>query len=258
MFEDILHSAKVNLVDRLNSPLIGAFTVSWCAWNWKFLVILFSDASVSTTFALVDQVAFSDWKAIIFRGAVFPLLTALAYVFLYPYPARYVYEFTLRRQQETNAIRKKLDDETPLTLEESRKLRLAFVENERRNTENVQRLSEEIARLKDALEDALDSRDAVKPTVALTNELSNPNSISSDQIHILRLLADAGGEMLQQRLISESSQSKIKAEFNLGELEGHKLIARRRNIRDGSVKVSFTQEGRRALLSAQETEPTAG
>lgn len=123
MIDEIMKSAKDSLLDRLSNPLLGSFILSWCLWNYKFLVILFSAASVTTTFKLVDSTAFPDTYTVFTQGLAFPMLTAMAYIFIYPYPAKFVYGFTGRRQREINELRRLIDNETPLTLEESRAIR---------------------------------------------------------------------------------------------------------------------------------------
>jgi len=118
MVDEILKSAKAQISERIASPLIGSFVISWCLWNYKFLVILFSSASVSQTFALIDKIAFPTFWALVLNGILLPILTAVAYIFAYPYPAKYVYEFTRRRQKEINEVRQRIEDETLLTIEE--------------------------------------------------------------------------------------------------------------------------------------------
>ena len=147
MLDDLLKSAKESILERIASPLLGSFSVAWCLWNYKFLVILFSEATVSQTFSLAEKYAFPDVSSVVIRGLLLPVLTAAAYVFVYPYPARFVYGFTQRRQVEINRLRQQIENETPLTLEDSRKLRAEFVEADRRHKETVDRLNEEITRL---------------------------------------------------------------------------------------------------------------
>ena len=57
------------------------------------------------------------------RGVLFPALTSLAYLFLYPFPAKWVYEFTREQQKKILAIRRRIEEETPLTIEDSRRIR---------------------------------------------------------------------------------------------------------------------------------------
>lgn len=68
LLDDLLTSAKQTLVERLASPLLGSFAAAWCVWNYKFLVVLFSSAGVSQTFALIEKFAFPDAWSILIRG----------------------------------------------------------------------------------------------------------------------------------------------------------------------------------------------
>jgi hypothetical protein len=240
MIEDILQSAKQTLVERFSSPLLGAFLISWVGWNWKFLVILFADTSVTTTFDLVHKLAFPDWTAILLKGFVFPLMTSLGYVFLYPYPARFVYEFTLKRQREINETKQRIANETPLTLEKSMQLRAEFVARDRRSTEIIQRLNEEVTSLKAAFDSKPGNSDSLSKTVHFNNELS-PSEFS-----LLNLLSTFSGSANELEMIKKSGSERVKVEFDLGELLNRNLIERFNSSTGRTVR--FTHEGRRAFL----------
>jgi hypothetical protein len=132
---------------------MGSFVVSWCLWNYRFLVILFSDTTLTQTFSQIDASCFPDTWAVFYRGVLFPLLTSLAYIFVYPYPAKFVYEFTRRRQQELLAIRRRISDETLLTVEESRKLRSELLRMQLAHEETNSRNEATIAEMKANLQD---------------------------------------------------------------------------------------------------------
>jgi hypothetical protein len=253
MLTDILESAKQSLFERLSSPLLGAFFLSWCAWNWKFLVILLSDTSITTTFSLIESIAFPDYSTTIFRGLVFPLLSACAYVFIYPYPARFVYDFTLRRQREINQTKQRISDETPLTIEESRRIRSEYIEKERSHVALVQELSDEIARLNEAL-GARDKQ--IKASPPSDAEIPH-DRLDESQLELLRLLEMTGGESPEQDLIQQSSETKVKTEFNIGELERRDLVSRHYSNRARAYIVAFTHDGRRALIESQQAVPRA-
>ncbi|MFN5166116.1 MAG: hypothetical protein ACK5JG_12330 [Pseudomonadota bacterium] len=254
MLNEILQTTRSTLAERLASPLIGGFLVSWCLWNWKFLVILFSDAGVTQTFTLIHTFVFPDTASIITKGILYPLLTTLIYVFVYPYPARQVYGFTLRQQRAANRLRQTISEETLLTLEESRALRSEYVEHERKSQESIERLSEEIARLNAAL-DARNTKDATKP---LSTAEKLYDKLEPSQLQVLALLEKAGGSVPELELVQMSEQPKVQVQFDIGELERRELISKRMNVRSGGRIVEFTHEGRRTLLkSKQEQEPEA-
>jgi hypothetical protein len=247
MLEEIIASAKEQAAERLASPLLGGFAVAWCVWNYKFIVILFSEASVSTTFAMIHSIAFPDLWTIVSRGVVLPLLTAAAYIFLYPYPARLVYGFTLRRQREVNELRRLIENETPLTLEESRTLKTEVLADEARHQVEVDRLNAELLRAKEDLK---------RPRPGTSSSLKGsirPN-LSSSQLKILGVLKEIGGAILQGSLVAENDPRKVQMEFDLGELERLKLV--KKDYRDGANdwRYELTQEGRRVVLGLTDDE----
>lgn len=252
MIDDLLKSAKESIAERLASPLIASFVVAWCGWNYKFLVILFSSAGVAQTFRLIDTIAFPDLETSLLRGIAYPLASALAYIFVYPYPARAIYEFTLRRQREISQLRQKIDEETPLTLEESRRVRAEFYALERKHREVEDRLNSEITELKASLERAqqpetkgFDATDASPKMVAL----------APLQFQLLKILEESEGTATESALISKSSAPRVQTEFSIGELVRQGLIETGYD-QDGMERTYlFTHEGRRALINDGHVSP---
>ncbi len=120
--DDLLESIKRHIQDRISSPLGGACVVSLALWNYKLFVVLFSSLEPSAKLDYISTVLYPDDYHLWAKGVVFPLLSALAYLFIYPYPSLFVYSFNLDVQKKLRLLKQKKYDETPLTLEESRKL----------------------------------------------------------------------------------------------------------------------------------------
>lgn len=217
-------------------------------------MIVFSDATVSQTFSLVDKLAFPDSYAIATRGVTLPLLSALAYIFIYPYPARMIYAFTLRRQREINETRQRIVEETLLTVEESQRIRAEYVEYDRRNKETVERLREEITRLNVALEAAT----KVAPKSELTQAERIYNQLETTQLFLLRLLEKIGSPALESELIKKCPEPQVRTEFDIGELERRKLVSRDYDQNRSGYTVAFTHDGRRALLESKQDQKSTG
>lgn len=250
MFDEIVKSAKAQISERIASPLIGSFSLSWCIWNYKFLVILFSNASVSQTFSLIDSVAFPTPWSVVINGVLLPALTAVIYIFGYPYPARFVYQFTRRRQKEINEIRQRIEDETLLTIEESRKIRADVVQVEKKHQEEVDRLNAEISRIKDEL-----ANQHPVPLPKKTDPDTRPTqALAVTQLALLRLLEKQQGREEEGNLIILNKQSKVKTEFDLGELVRLELVKREYDQNAEDYVYTFTHEGRRILLESGEDE----
>jgi hypothetical protein len=246
MIDDIVKATRDNLAERLTSPLLGSFAVSWVLWNYKFLVILLSDAGVTQTFTLIEAVAFPDWASVLLRGVVCPLAVALTYVFVYPYPARYVYAYTLKRQRETSEVKRLIEGATLLTLDESRALRQEHFQAEIKNKGTIDRLNAEISRLGAELE-------AMTKEVAGRQELEPAErlygSISASQLALLKKIGELGDGALWTTLLNGSPEPRVQTEFDIGELERRKLVRKIYLEEEEDSRLVFTHDGRRVLLN---------
>ncbi len=243
MLSDILESAKQSLLERLSNPLVSSFCISWCLWNWKFLVILFSDATVSQTFQLASTVAFPSVWSCVSQGFLLPLASSAIYIFLLPYPSQIVYAFTLKQQQRTNEVKQKIQNETLLSVEESTLLKEEFREYERQSKEKIKTLNDEIALLSS-------QRDKTKPQKKNTTSLNLQSLKPTDiQVEILRFVSQAKDFILQEEIILALKRPRVKTEYEIGELVKTGLL---KDAYDsyGDVKVALTHEGRRVLLEA--------
>jgi hypothetical protein len=258
MIDDLLKSAKETIVERMTSPLLGSFAVAWCLWNYKFLVILFSENGVSQTFKLIESIAFPDLWSVFNRGVLFPLISALVYVFAYPYPARFIYAFTLKRQREVNQIKRQIEEETLLTLEQSREIRLEYAQIEQKHRAEIDRLASENARLK-AIPSALKipdpivsaRRQAAQSQRNVTSDVDN-FKLEQTQLALLEYLDSKNGRAYRIEFLKNSKETRVKTEFDLGELHRIGLIAQ--NYESEDYVYEFTHEGRRALLEARATQ----
>lgn len=248
MFEEIVKSTQSHVNERLSSPLMGSFAFAWCLWNYKFLVVLVSAASVSQTFNLIDGLVFPDRWTMFFRGFLYPLISASAYIFLYPYPARIVYRFSRNRQRDINNIRRQIENETPLTLEESRNIRSEVFRSKNEHVQELDQKNREIELL---------NRQLVTLKASSSDKLPEPkNKVSADllepsQISMLGLVDKNNGAVNENFLLKQSSVKKVQAEYDLGELVNLKLLTREYDPEQEWNVVSFTHEGRRALLASQ-------
>lgn len=123
MIEDISNSVRAELYGRVVSPLFGAFFLSWTVWNWKFWLIVFSSMETGKKIDFIDGVLYSGWLQPSVFLIIGPLLTALAYIYIYPIPARIVYKHSGKQKKQLKSIKVEIEDETPMTQEEHNRLR---------------------------------------------------------------------------------------------------------------------------------------
>lgn len=248
MLEQIFGSIRGQIDERLSNPLAGSFLISWCLWNYKFFVILFSSESVLKTFELIEIIVFPDIKTMLIKGLLYPAITSAAYIFIYPYPAKYVYEFSRKRQREIAEIKRRIEEETPLTIAESRQIRAELARVESEHTEQLDKKDREIERLKTQLSNYESAKTNDPPKAPLKKQTTIENS----QLELLRFVEKYDGKAPEKALLKESKNSQVKTEFDLGELVNKGLLERnyRSGIRD--YLYTFTQAGRSCLLARSE------
>lgn len=153
MIDDLIKSIKLNIYERVTSPLLGTFVISWCLWNYRFIIILLSSKPPEEKFKFIDAVFFKTWWPDITFSFGGPLIVTLIFIFLYPYPAKWIYGFWHSRQKELKEKRQEIDDETPITREEQKAIKRKISEIEQKYYETLRQKDIEISRLKDKVDE---------------------------------------------------------------------------------------------------------
>jgi hypothetical protein len=159
MLDDLIKGAREYISDRFMSPLDAALAASWFGWNYKFILILVSGEPVIRKLHLIRMI-YQDhtWMPLLFG----PTITAAIYLFLFPFPSRWVYAFTLRRRREALDTLREIEAQTPLTKEESQSLRDRFTQIETENLSEKLRLTNSLESLRDQLRVALEGKAAAE------------------------------------------------------------------------------------------------
>lgn len=151
MNDEVTKSILSNIQDRAVSPLFGAFVISWSLWNYKFILAILAFIPLAEKISFIEQVLYPDlWESILLLGAG-PLLTSLAFLFCYPYPARLVFRFWRQKQKELRDIRISIENESLLTLEESKRIRRQIIEIQTDYDQQIRKLVDELDRYKSEL-----------------------------------------------------------------------------------------------------------
>lgn len=256
MLDDLAKTVKAQLYERASSPLLGAFAISWAAWNYRFLLVLVSSMPTAEKFTYIDTNIFSSYQVIFLHGTFYPLLTTLSLIFIYPIPAKFVYEYWRTRQRELKEIQQRIDDETPLTREEARELRHETLNARLEFEQELERRSAEITRLKETIKE-LQPREKVdadrtpkKPAKSMPLKTTETNSaLDENQVQMLQKIAESGVGILKQSLLSLSGEDKILAEYNLGELEAKGYASAGYSSELGGTALTATHPGRSYLIN---------
>ncbi len=145
--EDMIKSMKAHLYDKAISPLFGTLFISWLFWNYKFILVFFSSLPVIEKIDYISSVLYPEISSNLLQGALYPALTAIFFIYAYPYPAKKVYKYTRNKQKELREVKQIIENETPLTLEESRKIRRGIIYAEREYENELKRKDEENKKL---------------------------------------------------------------------------------------------------------------
>lgn len=188
MLESIGKSISTIIDERLSSPLVSSFTIAWLLYNYKFVVILFSATSVSETFRLIHEVSFPSSWIVLRDGIAVPLAAAAAYIYLLPYPSKYVFEKWKTTQKEINAIKQRVEGDALLTIDESRAMRA----KERELFAKIDEANNELNKLKDDLRAADQaSRQLVLAAQNAEARASDSNTRAEKAEQFARVLATA-------------------------------------------------------------------
>jgi len=146
MIPDLYKDIKIQLYERATSPLLGSFMISWCLWNYKLFLVIFSSGTAFEKIARIEHVLYPNffWDGA-WVGLIYPLLTTGFFIFLYPFLARPVFWFAKNQQVKIKEIQQKIEDETPLTQEEAREIRLNLRSIVQRHNEEIIGKDKEIA-----------------------------------------------------------------------------------------------------------------
>ncbi|WP_313103775.1 hypothetical protein [Stutzerimonas nitrititolerans] len=104
--------------DRLTSPLSGAFAISWAIINYQFFIVIFSDSKPWVKIGFIKNNIFPDLEAVLLWGIGAPLGAALAYILIYPHPARWAMKYSLSQKRRAKEARNHAEKLMPMTRED--------------------------------------------------------------------------------------------------------------------------------------------
>lgn len=167
--KEFFDAIKGQLSERLANPFTGAFCIAWAIWNFRLLVVFGGRGTYQEKFAYIDGSLYLDWRYWFLRGLVLPLVSAAAYLWVYPRATRWLAEDYRKQQTKAHNLMKAAEGDTLLSVEASRALRTKYAEAEQAWNNQRDSLSAEI--------------DAQKETTAL---LAKQNAELRQEIEALK------------------------------------------------------------------------
>lgn len=120
MIDELKKSVSATLYERLASPLLGSFLVSWCVWNYKVFLIVFSSLEYDKKIERLDAY-FSGVD--FYVSFLVPLSWVVFYIFFYPLVAKYVFQRWQIYIAEKEMIRQDVKKDVPITTEQANEIR---------------------------------------------------------------------------------------------------------------------------------------
>lgn len=238
--DDVVKSIKAHLYDRVVSPLFGAFLISWAIWNYRIIFILLSSEVIPYKFNYIDE----HYSSMIYFGGfsiskcwavgiAAPLLSALSYIYLYPFFALPVYKFSLSRQKKLADTKNIIEDATLLTLEKSRKIIQDTKKMQISYDEKLHQAEEEIDALKKIISDQSYELTSIKNKIDDVSIPPSPKVVYSDsdisKLILEGLIGFSAGEefwffdVLSDevlRSLSDLQRRKIERKFKADVIQG--------------------------------------
>lgn len=185
MIEDLTTTIKAQLYERVSSPLLSSFFISWCGWNYKFILILFSGMASHEKIVYIDLNIFPNLTSAVVHGALLPALTSLLLIFVYPIPAEFIYRHVKINQRRLKEIQQSIDDESPLSKEQARKLRRESLENQLKYEAEIDSKNIENARLKEIISDLQQKLEKPKEDLVAEDVIPDSNEEADIQANVL-------------------------------------------------------------------------
>lgn len=250
--DDLLKSMKAQLYDRVSSPLFFSFAISWCAWNYRYILILLSSMSPADKFLAVDMLDIkfpTSWMYWVCYGFLFPTLTSLTYLFVYPWPAKFVYRYVREEQKKLKEIQTQIDDDTPLTIEEARELRKQIREIVKEHEAEIKDKEEIIARLMTEAE-SRSHIDAAKGKLAdSSNDKKKKKVLPPEQARLLEKIAESNDGLQRRKLMPTDGQDRVKIEYSIDQLLQFGFINEHYTV-SGDSFFKVTPNGRAYLIES--------
>lgn len=261
MFDELKNAVKAQLYEKAISPLSGGFILSWVLWNYRFILVLMSSSPYSEKISYIDKLPISEQTFL--YGFFLPLLSASAFIVLYPYPSKFFYEISRKWQREIKELQQRIDDEMPMDQEEARKIRRESLQAEIEFDKELKNKSDEISRLKEIIEQleqqnaSLKARETQRVVVPQDRKYPTLNRMQFDMLVEIAEAAEKG-RVLSALVTSYGAlagSSNVLAQHCVDELEKMNLI----KIKSGSTDNDdwcyvVTKEGRAFLVNNQRPE----
>lgn len=189
--------------DRVFSPLSFAFIVSWLVWNYKFLLVFFSDMKPYVKFSYISGQVYPDLLSSVFIGLIGPLATSLAYVLFYPFVTYGIMVVTNWHSNRIENLRIKNEGEAIMSEERAK----AFKKEQREIIKKFEHeLDESVERVRTLKGEAITAENKI---IELIQEKNTEAEQANEEIN--KLTAELEDSKIRiNEILSTANESKTK------------------------------------------------
>lgn len=231
MVGELWTSIKAYLYDRTSSPLLGAIVAGLFVWNFKIVMLVFSSASYavkvweidhfySQTFFIAEALGGESWvwSNYVFCVYVMPLVTAIFYIYVFPFFSHKVFEHSYDKQIKLNDKRKTMQGTAILTEEEKEEILNQVEQAKLKSRKDVLDARNEIAELESQRDTLITEKgqlekslaDATSQSTALAREVQE----LSQQLEIYIAEYDNSEKAKAERLArGKKAVDKLREQF---------------------------------------------
>ncbi len=137
--DNFFKDLKFHVYDRLRSPLVGAFLISWMSWNFSTVILVFGRGDFDKKILMLSKI-YPTNISYFWHGLICPLASATAFILIYPFIARWTFLYWIGQLKTTKRKQADIEDEIPLPLEDVQELKKSFYERSRNHEIEIDRL----------------------------------------------------------------------------------------------------------------------
>ncbi|HEY6871781.1 MAG TPA: hypothetical protein VI298_03525 [Geobacteraceae bacterium] len=182
MIKDFTDSIKIVLHERLTSPMVGIFALTWLGFNWKIpLILIWGEMPMENRVAHVGLHYLSN----INNNLYLPLMYSAIIIILYPIVSLIPFYWWSKSSAIKVKIKQKIEGNVLLTIDQSIKLREEYQRLRLYHTKEIEQYTQELENLKNKIE-TLQGNPAVNNQLTPEDAISYSSGITSAETALSR------------------------------------------------------------------------
>lgn len=174
--KDIWASLVAGLRERTTNPLTVAFAISWCLWNYKFFVVVLGDDTTTQRLKTLEEMYPLVRETYMGGALLYPALSALVYVFIYP-AIGMVAIWVFRKYQVATANLVKIAERARTITPQERDALVRAHEKERKKlTDEKEALSAQLTAIRATLDATVEQ---IEKTASARQQASETSQVNS-------------------------------------------------------------------------------